>query len=146
MKSPPEVALIVTRSGHLKQLADRAAQFGALDRVLRTAVGEPLAGHVRLAAVRDGCVVVQAESSAWASRLRFAAPAVLRALGAEPGFENVRSLRVRTRMDAAPAAPETPRRARMSAEAAAGLESNAASVADESVRAALLRLAENAKR
>lgn len=146
MKFPPAVGHIVARSGQLKQLTDRAAHFGLLNGHLRAAVGEPLAAHVRLAAVRDGCVVVQADSAAWASRLRFRAPAVLAALGGKPGFEGVRSLRVRTRTDARPEPPEAPRRARMSDAAAEALSANAASVPDDAVRDALLRLARNASR
>ena len=58
---PPAIATIVTRFSRLKQLKDQADHIAALDRRLKTCLSGPLAAHVRLATVRDGCLVMQAD-------------------------------------------------------------------------------------
>lgn len=142
---PPAIATIVTRFSRLKQLKDQADHIAALDRRLKTCLSGPLAAHVRLATVRDGCLVMQADSPAWASELRFRTPEILAAVGEQSGFEAIRSLRIRTRTDPEPA-ERVPEKARLSEDAAATLRAHASSIEDPDVRAALLKIARHGKR
>ena len=57
-------------------------------------VGPELAAHCRPERLRDGELVLVAESTAWATQVRLLAPAVLARLAAELGAGVVRSIRV----------------------------------------------------
>lgn len=146
MASPPSFAGIVAKFGHLKQLTARAARLGELEDLVRGTLPAALRRHVHLAAIRDGCLVLLADGPAWATQLRYRTPEILTSLPAEPEFDGVRSIRVRTaRAGLAPATP-APRRERPGQAAIAALEAQADSTADPRLRAALRRLATHAAR
>jgi hypothetical protein len=102
-----------------------------------------LVAHVRLATVRDGCLVLQADGSTWAAQLRFKAPQILEQLRRLPDFSQVQSVRVRNAARAEPLERRPPR-AVMSQAGGDALRSQAACTEDGPLRAALERLARNA--
>lgn len=67
-----------------------AAIMGTWDRI----VGPEVAAHCRPQSLRDGELVVVAESTAWATQLRLLAPALLERLTAELGPGVVTTLRI----------------------------------------------------
>jgi hypothetical protein len=95
VSTPLSVSAIVSRFAGLKQLTERAQRLRELDRVLVSHLPLSLAAHVRLATVRDGCVVVHADGSTWAAELRFKTPDILANLRQHPDFQDIVSLRVR---------------------------------------------------
>ena len=144
MKLPRRISLIVTKFDRLKQLCDQAVRLGELDNRLKMHVPAPLSKHIRLATIRDGLMVVHADSSAWAAQLRFKTPELLEQLADDPVFEPIRSIRIRSVSETAPQAPIR-RRPSISSESAAALEAQASSIEDSAVRDALMRLARRAK-
>jgi len=97
-----------------------------------------LRAHCRLANVREGTVVMTADSPVWAARLKYLGPTLLEQLRRGHGLEG-KELRVRI----APAAvPETPplRRPVMPAAAGDALRSLAEHESDPDLAAALRRL------
>lgn len=58
-------------------------------------VGADVAGHCQPESLRDGELVLVAESTAWAAQLRLLAPALLARLATELGAGYVRRLQVR---------------------------------------------------
>ncbi|MCZ6771320.1 MAG: DUF721 domain-containing protein [Proteobacteria bacterium] len=144
MKLPPSISLIVTKYDHLKQLRDQAVRLDELDDRLKMHVPTPLSKHIRLATIRDGLMVVHADSSAWAAQLRFKTPEILEQLTHDPLFEPIRSIRIRSVSETAPQAPIRSRPS-ISSKTAAALKAQASSIADSAVRDALMRLAMRAK-
>ena len=140
MSTPLSVFDIVARFSQLKQLTERANRLRDLNQSLMSCVPPSLAPHVRLATVRDGCLVLQAEGSTWAAQLRFKTPEILEKLQAHPEFRDVRSVRVRNVADPRPKTV-TPVRRHMSRAAAATLHREAQCTTDTKIRAALERLA-----
>ena len=140
MSAPLSVFDIVSRFSQLKQLTERANRLRDLNQSLMSCVPPSLVQHVRLATVRDGCLVLQAEGSAWAAQLRFKTPEILEKLQAHPEFRDVRSVRVRNVVDPRPKLVK-PERRHMSHAAAAALHKQAQCTTDAKIRAALERLA-----
>ena len=91
MKLPPTVSLIVARFDRLKQLRDQADRLRELNDRLQTHVSAPLSSHIRLATIRDGCMVIHADSSSWAAQLRYKTPELLATLADDPEFEPIRT-------------------------------------------------------
>lgn len=141
MKTPAPFGRIVARFGHLKQLTAQAARLDKLDRLLKAGLPPSLQDHTRLAAIRDGCLVLHVDSAAWATQLRYRTPEILAQLPAEPEFDEVRSIRIRTRpaehRDATHTAPARP----LSQASVDAVLAQADCTDDERLREALLRLA-----
>ncbi|MEQ8659863.1 MAG: DUF721 domain-containing protein [Gammaproteobacteria bacterium] len=140
MNSPALLGRIVTRLSQLKQLTAQAERLATLNRLYGRDLPPQLRAHCRLAAVRDGCLLVHADSAAWATQLRYRAPELVASLPDEPEFAGVRTLRVQTRAPDYMPAPVVAR-ARMSGAAAAAMVAQAEHIGDARLRAALQRLA-----
>lgn len=74
---PRNVASIVRGQRKLASMIARARAYGELERQLLDILPRSVRGHLRISCVRDRCLVVAAESPAWATRLRTLAPALL---------------------------------------------------------------------
>ena len=144
MKLPRTVSHIVTRFEQLKQLKDQTDRLRALDDQLKCHVQEPISQHMTLATIRDGCLVIQADSPTWAARLRFKTPEILASLADDGLFPPIRSIRIRSMTEEQPSSPPS-RRPRISPDSAAELEAQASSIQDDGIRNALLRLAGRVK-
>ena len=140
MSTPRSVFDIVSRFSQLKQLTDRAYRLRDLNQSLMACVPLALVEHVRLATIRDGCLILQAEGSVWAAQLRFKTPEILEKLQAHPEFGGVRSVRVRNVVEPRPKLIP-PERRHMSQATAAVLRNEARCTGDAKIRAALERLA-----
>ena len=139
MELPPKVSHIVTRFGRLKQLKDETDRLREFDARLKFHVHEPLSGHMKLATIRDGCLVIQADSPTWAARLRFKTPEILASLADDGEFPPIRSIRIRSMTEEEPPPPAA-KRPSISPDSARALAAQAAFIEDDEVRGALLRL------
>ncbi|HXF08680.1 MAG TPA: DUF721 domain-containing protein [Candidatus Acidoferrales bacterium] len=129
-----ESATLIARAAVLAQQSER----------LRAHLPEPLDQHCVLANVRGDTAVLAADSAAWASRLRYLAPALLPRL-VDLGLSVTRVEVVVMPPPALPAKP-TPRRVcPPSAEIGRALAAWAARAPDEALSRALLKLAARSK-
>lgn len=117
-----------------------ARRLEALDEGLRAFLGAPLQRHCRLANLRDGILVVHADSPAWSTRLRYQERQILAYMrrAAEP---TVRRLVVRVKPPAIPSPRQAPARPLLSNRSAALLRSVAADIGDERLEKLLVHLA-----
>jgi hypothetical protein len=123
--------------GDLAAVVARAQWLDAADQRFRRHLPPALAGHLRLANVEGGTMVVVVESPAWKARLRMDT-ALLLAAATAAGID-ARALTLKV---VPPTAPLPERAgAPLSAKARAMLEAAAQSVADPDLKAQLLRLA-----
>ena len=140
MKSPTRVARIFSTIGALRQLTAQAERHQQLESSIAACLSPELRSHLRLGAIRDGCLVLIADSPAWATRARYFTPELLAKLPPDAEFEDVRSIRVRLRR-ATPAAEYPSKRNHLSERARAAIESQAAATGDDRLSAALTRIA-----
>ena len=97
MKSPTRVARIFSTIGSLRQLTAQADRHKQLENAIAARLSPELRNHLHFGAVRDGCLVLIADSPAWATRARYFTPELLAKLPPDAEFEDVRSVRVRLR-------------------------------------------------
>jgi hypothetical protein len=143
MNSLESVGHIVAKLDRIKQLVVRAKQLGALNDKVKACLPARLAQHTRLATVRDGCLVLQTDNAAWAADLRYKTPEILAALATAPEFASIRSIRVKNAIPTVALAVRF-EKPFMSARSASEITAQAHGIDDQSLRAALLRLAERA--
>ncbi len=137
--------LLAPGPGGLGALIDQAGRLARASERLRQRLAPPLADHSRVAGFAAGTAVVQADSAAWASRLRFMTAEVIEALA--PVLGRVERVRV-TVASPPPAPPAGPRPARpvLGPESARTLDLAAGSLDDPALAAALRRLARRGTR
>lgn len=137
-----QAARYLQGSGTLGNLLACIERNAELLRAVRRALPHPLDAHCLHAAIEDRTLTLVSDSPVWASRLRFLAPEVQRALNANQG--RVASIRVRvqpvsnrdTRRSSAATRPA------LSGATIKHLLETAENVTDEGIAAALRRLAE----
>jgi len=96
MSGKPRQLKDLLAGNDLSQLVDRAREAGELASVVRALLPEELGTHVTGAVLRDETVVILADSAAWASRIRFHAPALVAQLA--PRYDGaVERVRVKVR-------------------------------------------------
>ncbi len=117
-------------------------QQQALEQAWTTAAGQPLAGHVRPLRYTDGCLILQAESPVWASKLRHQPQRLISALRRHAIFHELIGLQVRVVPIEQAAAPARHTRSapKLSPQTKALLDSVAEHTTDDALRDALRRL------
>jgi hypothetical protein len=141
-QGPRPAEAIARDSGVLGSLWRQGRRLQALSHLVRSALGEPLAAHVSVLALRGGVLSLAADSAAVASELRFETPALSRALDGLAAFQGLVEVRIRVVPRAAPA--DEPRR--LAGEAAAAIQRTLPGIRDAGLRAALAALAAHARR
>ena len=114
-----------------------------LGRLLATLLNDNFNLHCKVGNVRDGILIIYCDSTAWAVRLRYQAPSLLKELQRRNGLSALQQIEVR--ILPAQQNEKTYQRATLSSDAHHCLQACADSVNDDGLRAALLRLATHHK-
>ncbi len=146
MPSPTKLGAIVTQNSLLRQLFREAAENRSQNDRIRELIDEPLRAHVRFALIKGDTVILIADSSAWASKLRYQVAVIQRRMEASAEMAAVRNIRVK--VAAAEAITQIPtRRAQgLSATTADGMRRQAESIEDPLLREAVLKLSGHRQR
>jgi hypothetical protein len=135
-------------SAMARRLAVYLGEAGRLKTIWQQTVTPPLIHHSAPLSYTRGCLEIQVDSAAWASRVRQTQSALLSRIREIPGFQDLRELKIRVEPGAVAAAvpakndvppatlPKPP------AQTARLLRSLASGVDDPALRAALERLSE----
>jgi hypothetical protein len=95
MKSPTRIGVIAGQSEALRRLTAQAGELKRLNERLKALLPPTLATHAEVAVVREDTLVLLASSAAWAARLRYSVPDILRLLATDEAFPGVRNIRIR---------------------------------------------------
>jgi hypothetical protein len=146
MPSPTKLGAIVTQNSLLRQLFREAAENRSHNERIRELIDEPLRAHVRFALLKGDTVILIADSSAWASKLRYQVAAIQRRMESSPEMAAVRNIRVK--VAAAETTTRIPaRRAQaLSATTAEGVRRQAESIEDPLLREAVMKLSGHRRR
>jgi hypothetical protein len=137
---------VIGQDEALRRLFAHAQNLLTLQRRLRAALLEPLAGHLTVANVQQGTLVLNAESPSWATRARFASREILDALNRDGVYEPLTDIRIHVQPETPDATDPVPRAAsRASVPAITGLARAAKAIADPALSGALSRLAQTLK-
>lgn len=150
MKSPkPLHKLLRGSSLTLSGVVDRANELAALNAALSQLLDPTLAAHCRVANLRRDTLILQADSPAWAARLRYQIPALLKTLrGArspKAALRGLEEIQIKIRPPARRPPVKVGRQARMSPSAARLIDAAAQCMDDAPLQSALHRLASRAR-
>lgn len=128
---------------HLRSLLETLGEQQALLTKVRQLLPPNLGEHLRSAQLHRQKLVLHVDSPAWASRLRYLTPALLKSLASQlPGIDGVQ---VRIQPEQGRRRDKPAQHVRLSRHAARHLNETAAALQDPALSAALQRLARLAK-
>ena len=96
-RSQPFSRVLSQSEGLVPRLMARARELQRLERTVLERLPQPLREHCRLANLRDGTLVLQADSPVWGARLRYSAPSLLRELARGGGVPRLRRIEILVR-------------------------------------------------
>jgi hypothetical protein len=139
-KKPFQIGTLLEKSS-ASRLLTRARALGELDALVHELIPSPLNVHCRVLSVRDGVLVVAADSAVWAARLRYQSTQLVKQL-TEATSVTMRTVQVCVRAPDYPAGDrKAPIRQPVSESNSMALKQAAQCVTDAGLKAALLRLA-----
>ncbi len=130
----------------LGRLTAAGRRLGAANTALDEFLDEPLKGRISVARADRETLTLVAESPAWSARVRYLTPQILDHLRSRLDSPQLNRVKIVTRPTDLPPDPSPRRRARLSHQAAALIESVAKSSDNEALASALMRLAARAGR
>ena len=125
-------------------LLDRARRLQRLEQAVVNLLPCELAAHCRVANLKNEILVLCAPSSAWAARLRFAAPELIKQLKCQFAL-SVHTVQVRVEPESAEIQTVRPRHPKLSLASGTLLAQTAQSVKHPALQEALYRLAAKAR-
>lgn len=145
MDKPSPITELLRCSGSLAEGVLQRGQFlHRLNRLLDSLLDHDLKLHCQVGNIRDGVLIIYVDSTAWASRLHYQSPALLKQLQQRKGLAALRQLQVRVmpRQEKEVKYQEV----RLTNEAASCLHACADSITDKGLQAALRHLAAHHKK
>lgn len=91
----PIQAILAGQNRFLSPIFAQLQQLEQLNNLLQDFLESELKPHSRVANLRDGCLVIQVDNSAWATRLRYALPHLLqqfRTVGNMPALRSIKCI------------------------------------------------------
>ncbi|MBO1897999.1 MULTISPECIES: DUF721 domain-containing protein [unclassified Shewanella] len=146
MKKPPQdLSNLVHLSGRLPELAEKAELLNNLNRYVKQTLNGPVAEQLKVANIRQGVLVIETTSAAWAARINFQKQKLLKQLQTDT-LPMLTAIEVKVNPGLALAKPQSqPNQNVISTTAAQHIEALAAHV-DGSLGEKLKRLAALASR
>ncbi len=139
-KKPQQITTICDGNSQLKYISVRTNKLKQLDSVLQKLLPQQLRGHCRLANITTNSIIVQTDSSQFASLLRFDAPRICKALS-ENLNNSVTRLKVTVNANLRFAKQEKKTTKVLSSNAATSLQQVAEMIEDGNLKQALNKLA-----
>lgn len=84
--------IVATQRGQLERLLDKVEELKILNETVSGLLEPALVPHCQVANLRSGCLVLMADSAAWATRLRYSFPDLLSRLRFEARLFNITAL------------------------------------------------------
>ena len=138
----PVRKLLADGGGTLRRLLGHAERLQRASQVLHAHLNAPLAQHCQVANIKDGVVVVHADSPAWAAKLRFHVAGMLGQFNKVQSFGTVRAIRIKVSPLSEVRSPVLAERLTLSEHAAVMIKSAADATPHPELKEVLLRLAQ----
>lgn len=137
-------AVLLREARPLQSLFSEAQRLSQLQQLLDAQLEPAAREHCKVAAWREGILLLIVSDGQWATRLRYREKRLLKQLGELAGFSGLQRISFKVRPPAS-APPGSNRQVSLSPTAARSIKASAESISDPQLRAALERLASHAE-
>ena len=131
---------LLESSDTLSRLCKHIQKLNSLQTKLRDYLDPPLKQHVIIADYRQKTLVFHADSAAWATKLRYRTPEILKLF--QDDLPGLQSIRIKNQPPEAASAQPARRAAKAAPDTVQAMRQVADRIADPSLRAVLLRIAD----
>lgn len=128
-------------TGPLELTIQRGKKLQQLSRFIQNTLAPEMAAHCQLLNLRNSTLIMACDSTAWATRLRYHVPTLLRALQQQSGLDRIADIQIRVSPAVQPPQQRAKKRAVLSTDAAYCIQQCAQSVTDPALSRALQQLA-----
>lgn len=125
----------------ISRLAAVAKEIKVFNRLVESALNEPLRSHAKVANVDGDRLVIQCDSPVWSARARLLVPRLLKTVNRDLARSPIKHVQIITRPEQPGGNPPSPRRAQISEHTRKLLENVAAGIENPGLRRTLSRLA-----
>ena len=135
--------ILASSTGTLAETLAHAASMQRLHPLVLQALPKDLAAHCQPGNLRDKTLIIHADSPAWAAKMRFHAPQLIRHLQRQKGLSGLQRCEVRVMPASRPPTSNKPVASEISAQSREQLRSVAKGFQDPRLKEAFERLADN---
>ncbi len=89
--------IMTNPSGSLHLIFKHCQSIQKIDKIFRASLPHPLEQHCYVANLRDKTLIIHADSSLWATHLRYMTPEILRSWHNNPTMPVIQHLKIRIR-------------------------------------------------
>lgn len=125
------------------EILKRGRFLKRLNHLIQNLLDDDLKIHCQVGNIRDGLLILYTDSTAWASRLRYQGPALLKQLQQHKGLASLQQIEIR--VQPREEKESITRKVKLSGEASSCLQSCAEGITDSGLKQALERLAAHHK-
>ena len=143
-KCIPVKTFLKDGSSTLAPLCERAAYLQQMNLDFCSQLPVPLKDHCKLANIANDAVLLHAESSAWAARLRYYTPDLLNIVQNRLKLSWIRTIRIKIMFPEEKEHSNLGRKSTMSASTSRHIADTASCTSDPELKATLLRLSRHA--
>lgn len=87
------ISQIINRNSKLEELIAKAKELQQLNQIFCSALETSLSKHCHLSKIKGSELVVTVDSSAWATRLRYAIPEIIKNIRTQPEFKDIEKIK-----------------------------------------------------
>ena len=93
--SSPKINSILSKKSPIANLYKKGLYLKSLDNKLKNCLEPDLQDHFELANINKNTVILIADSSAWATRLRYSIPDILKIFNDQLDQQNIKTIRIK---------------------------------------------------
>ncbi len=93
-KKPKPIVRVADPDSVIGRLRLEAKKLYQLNKIFQSVLPKSLINHVTLATIRDGLLVVSADSPIWATNMRFEAPSIMKKLKKLDNFPAINEIKL----------------------------------------------------
>lgn len=145
ISASPIIAVLSNKKNDLGKIYAHTEHILSLELKLHSFLGSPLNKHCILANYTNNIFTLHADSSIWASKLRYCIPDILEFMQHECHFDTLKTIRIKVKPTTFKTVKIPPRRLTLSTKSSKFIKDIATSMTDHELRASLLKLAKHNK-
>lgn len=142
MSAPKSIQSLLGTPGHLDKISRKISRLSKINDVVLAHLSSPINQHIHVANLEHDQLVLHIDSSSWAALLRLQIPGLIEQLKQYHGLTTLNNIRIKVKPTSSQQTTTKPlNQAHLSTQSSDIIRDYAASIDDQALKAALLRLA-----
>jgi len=147
MSAPKSIQSLLDTSGHIDKISRKINRLSKINAIVTEHLSAPINQHIHVANLERDQLVLHIDSSSWASLLRLQIPGLIEQLKQHHGLATLNNIRIKVKpVTVNQTITKQLRQAQLSTQSSNIIRDYANSISDQTLKTALLRLANRSKK